>query len=286
MATPASTLTEQLKGAMSAFGFIHRQDLVDAGWSSERIRAAVRSSGALVARRQWILAPRADAAVIRAAEAGGRVTCQTAARLRGLWIPDGDDTMHLAVDPHSSSCFAGEAVTPHRARPIVPVSRRDLIDPIENILAAVATCLPYESARVIWESAVRERRVTLDHLARVKGWPRRARRLVGEATDLSHSGLETTVATRLARIGVRMRQQVWIEGHHVDGLIGDRLVIQIDGYRHHKDAAQRRSDIAHDRALRLLGYTVLRYDYAEITFAWPRVQAEILAAMAQGLHLA
>ena len=45
-------------------------------------------------------------------------------------------------------------------------------------------------------------------------------------------------------------------------------------------------DIAHDRRLALLGYTVLRYDYRQILFDWPRVEAEILQAMAQGLHLA
>ena len=45
-------------------------------------------------------------------------------------------------------------------------------------------------------------------------------------------------------------------------------------------------DIAHDRRLALLGYTVLRYDYRQILFDWPRVEAEILHAMSQGLHLA
>lgn len=39
----------------------------------------------------------------------------------------------------------------------------------------------------------------------------------------------------------------------VDGLIGDRLVIQIDSFAHHSDATQRRKDIRHDRLLRSLG---------------------------------
>jgi very-short-patch-repair endonuclease len=34
------------------------------------------------------------------------------------------------------------------------------------------------------------------------------------------------------------------------------------------------------------GYTVLRYDYKEILFEWPRVEQEILQAIAQRLHRA
>ena len=63
-------------------------------------------------------------------------------------------------------------------------------------------------------------------------------------------------------------------------------MLQTDGFSFHSTAEQRRMDIAHDRRLALLGYTVLRYDYRQILFDWPRVEAEILHAMAQGLHLA
>lgn len=43
----------------------------------------------------------------------------------------------------------------------------------------------------------------------------------------------------MAEIGVTVRQQVMIDGHRVDGLIGDRLVIQLDVFAHHSDAAPR-----------------------------------------------
>ncbi|PPL15982.1 DNA/RNA helicase, partial [Microterricola pindariensis] len=45
-------------------------------------------------------------------------------------------------------------------------------------------------------------------------------------------------------------------------------------------------DIAADRRLVLRGYTVLRFDYKQILFDWPTVEAQILAAMARGAHLA
>jgi len=105
------------------------------------------------------------------------------------------------------------------------------------------------------------------------------------ASGLADSGLETLPVSRLAASGIRVDQQVLLEGHSVDGLIGDRLVLQTDGFSFHSTAEQRREDIAHDRRLALLGYTVLRYDYRQVLFEWPRVEAEIRQALAQGLHL-
>jgi very-short-patch-repair endonuclease len=137
----------------------------------------------------------------------------------------------------------------------------------------------------VWESALHKRLIRPDQLTSTAWRGPRANELARVAGILSDSGLETLFAHRLRRIGVQMRQQVWIGDRPVDGLIGARLVVQIDGFEHHKKVEQRRADIAHDRMLRLAGYTVLRYDYHQVTAEWPRVEAEILAAIAQRLHL-
>ena len=76
-----------------------------------------------------------------------------------------------------------------------------------------------------------------------------------------------------------------IDGHDVDALIGERLVVQIDGFQHHQ-AAQRRDDIRDDARLVLRGYTVLRFDWKQVLFDWPYVEATIRGAIAQGRHLA
>ena len=81
-----------------------------------------------------------------------------------------------------------------------------------------------------------------------------------------------------------MLTQIWIAGHRVDTLIGDRLVVQIDGAHH--VGAQRSEDIRHDAELRLMGYTVIRVSYTQIMFEWHMVQDLIMRAVAQGLHLA
>ena len=89
---------------------------------------------------------------------------------------------------------------------------------------------------------------------------RAARELATSVTGLSDSGLETLVVTPLRRWGLRVRQQVKLAGRFVDIVVGDRLVLQIDGFEFHSTSAQRSSDIAHDAELRLRGYTVLRLE--------------------------
>ncbi|WP_235566915.1 endonuclease domain-containing protein [Microbacterium sp. Root180] len=86
-------------------------------------------------------------------------------------------------------------------------------------------------------------------------------------------------------IGVKVRQQVWIDGHPVDGLIGERLVVQVDGFEHHR-AADRRRDIAADARLMLRGFHVLRFDYVQILFHPEQVISVIQTAIAQRRHLA
>ncbi|MCK8475579.1 endonuclease domain-containing protein [Microbacterium aurugineum] len=70
----------------------------------------------------------------------------------------------------------------------------------------------------------------------------------------------------------------------MDLLIGDRLVIQIDGATH--TGEQRDKDIAHDAQLVLRGYRVLRFSYEQVMHRWPEVQSVIMEAVAQGAHLA
>lgn len=100
----------------------------------------------------------------------------------------------------------------------------------------------------------------------------------------SDSGLESIAMDRLRWLKLRVVPQAWIADHWVDLLIGDRLVVQIDG-AHHVDG-QREKDIAHDARLALLGYTVIRVSYLQVMNDWPAVQHRIMLAVAQGLHVA
>ena len=265
-------------------GVVMTRDLEDAGFTGHRIAQLVRAGVVTRPRRGWIAAIGADPDLVGAAAAGVIPTCVTRAERLGLWTYRDDDPHrhHVAAPPHSGSVSAKNSRI-HWSKPLIARTRGQLVDPIENVLALVTECQPHEHALAIWESAFNKKLVDRDAFGRYDLRPA-ARRLLSEATPFSDSGLETFVLTRLRWLPVRVVPQVWLHGHVVDFLIGDRLVLQVDGGTH--VGAQRDEDNAHDLILRLHGFTVIRIGYRQVVDEWPQVQEQILRAIAQGLHKA
>ena len=226
--------------------------------------------------------PGTDPVLVAAARAGVVVTCVSQAKRLRLWVHEDPVRFHVGVDPRRSGKRPDRAHI-HWSAPLIPRSPDALEDPIENVLAIVAECEPYEQALATWESALNQSLVTLDGLARYP-WRPSARRLLADATPFADAGIETYLRPRLRWLRLPIRAQIWIAGHRVEALIGDRLVLQIDGASHVGD--QRSEDIRHDAELRLMGYHVIRISYTQMMFEWAMVQDLIMRAVAQGLHLA
>jgi very-short-patch-repair endonuclease len=138
-------------------------------------------------------------------------------------------------------------------------------------------------ALCVWESAIRRRAIAPGMLTAIRWSGEAARALAAVASDMSDSGVETRFVLLARSLGVGVRQQVWIDGHPVDALIGDRLVVQLDGFAHHQ-GRDRRRDLAADARLVLLGYTVLRFDYYQVLFQPEQVTGILSTAIAQGRH--
>ncbi len=264
-------------------GIRHVDDALGAGYTRYAIRRAVER-GTVSRIRRWLVTTTARVEHRRAASISGRIACISAAREHGLWTID-DGRFHVAVAHGASRFDAGDAVVHWGAGPVDP-HRFELVEPVVNAMLQLADCQPLENALATWESALRTGTTTLSFLERLPLRSAAARRVLAGASQLSDSGIETIPVARLRRIGIVVRQQVLIDGHRVNGLIGERLVLQIDGYDFHRTAAQRRADIAHDRRLTLMGYTVLRFDYRQVLFEWDTIEAEVRHAMAIGLHSA
>lgn len=267
-------------------GVAHSSDLRAAGFTSGEIAAAVADERLTRVRRSWLLTPTCDSRRADAASVGGRVTCVSAAELKGLWVPPSDahgaGITHVAV-AGTSSRHKMEGLHLHWGTGPAPVGRNANEDGILNILFHVTQCLPPREATAVWESAIRKKLTDAAVLRRVAWRRRAAAEIAAVASSLSDSGLETIVLHGLAAVGVTMRQQVWIDGHPVDGLIGRSLVLQTDGFAHHQ-AAQRRRDIEADARLVARGYVVLRFDFHQILYQWDAVCETVLIAMAQGAH--
>lgn len=266
-------------------GIVHRADAADRGYSPAQVRAAIRAGDVQRVRAKWIATEAAPHDLRQAAETSGRITCVTLARRRGWWIPEAAPTdLHLHVGPNAHRLVSG--TTLHWSAPLAGAGDRSLTAPVEDALAHIGRCLDFEDALTIWESAARVESLDLESLRAVRWRDERSQALAAAVRGQSDSGLETMFIVRLSGWGIRMRQQVRLAGHDVDVLLGSRLVIQIDGFAHHSSAADRGRDLAHDAELRLRGYTVLRFTYAQIVHSWDVVERTISAAIARGLHLA
>lgn len=264
-------------------GILHRAQAQN--WPESVLRRAVRAGSVRVVRRTWFVTDAAPPDELAAARAGARVACVSLARTRRWWMPDSaDPRRHFSRPPHAKAIPIAPGEVMHWSKPVAPASAHSLYESIEDALAHIATCLPHEEARTLWESAIRIERLSTDALRRVRWTTRAAARIAEEASDLSDSGLESIFLIRLSPWGLRVRQQVLLARRPVDFLIGERLVVQVDGHAHHSSAADRARDAAHDAELQLRGYHVLRFTYAQVLHDWPAVERTIARAVAAGLH--
>lgn len=268
--------------ALDRFDGVARIDALQRlGVSAYALRRARERGRIFSVCRGWVAAATADRMLVAAAKRGVVLSCVTLAARKGLWVLDASEP-HVAAPPNSGHAKTKRGVV-HWNIPVVPRDPEMCEDSIENALVLVARCQPYESALAVWESALKTGVVDAGVLQRMP-LPPAARRMLRDATPFADAGTETIFFTRLRRLEVPITPQVWLFGHHVDFLIGERLVVQIDGGHHVDD--QRRSDNEHDALLKLHGYHVIRIGYDQLMKGWPEVQAVIMAALAQRLHLA
>lgn len=251
--------------------------LIAAGVTRYSISKSIAAGDLVRVCRGWVARVGADPLLIQAARSSTVLSCLTQAQRLGLWVL-ADTRTHLATRAGSTSVPSAN-VTVHWAVPPVPRHPDHLVDPIENVLVLVAECQSFERALVIWESAANKQLINKPAMARLPLRPR-ARAVLDALTPFSDSGLETLVRWRLRFLRLPILAQAHLAGRPVDFLIGDRLVLQVDGGHHVGE--KRDADIEHDRRLMLLGYHVIRVSYVQVIEHWLLVQEQIMRAVAQG----
>lgn len=256
--------------------------VIAAGFSEYQIRRALQERRIHRVRKGWIALADVDHRIVRAVRAYGILTCVSEAARQGLWVLD-EAQLHIAVQGHRLRSTLPGCVS-HWSAPVLSRHPDAAVDSLENALVLVAQCQSFENALAAWEGAFRRKLLMPDAVARL-ALPPRARAVFDVAAQWADSGLETIAMDRLRWLKLRIVPQAWIADHWVDLLIGDRLVLQIDGAQHN-DPTQREKDIAHDARLRLLGYTVIRVNYLQVMNDWPTVQHLIMQAVGQRLHVA
>lgn len=262
------------------------RELAAEGIGPGLLRTSWNRGEVLRPRKGWYADPNLPREAIDAIRIGGALTCVSAARVLGLWTPEDDGALHVAVPPNAARLrHPGD----HRVRladvpaPVVvhwePPGARAIVS-TEELLVAAARCRGIETAFVLLESALRQGRDVGAALPRMN---RAGRRICARAGRRSESGTESLVKLILLKIGVPFRQQVEIPGvGRVDFLVGDRLIIEVDSYEHHADQYR---DRKRDAAAGRLGYRTEHYLYAQVVHERHEVEAAIRAAIIRGDHL-
>lgn len=260
-------------------GIARTRSLRRAGLSARSLGDAVRE-GIVVQPRRGLYALRdTPPDVLHAFEHGGILGCVSAAAAAGLWtVPH--DHIHVWM---GSSGQCRTVLCDHCILHWTP--GRPLVDeplPLPSALLQIARCLGEEAFFASLESALRIGALSTKDVAGLRhSLPERLRWLVDFARDDADSGLESLVRLRLHRIGVLVRTQVLIVGTgRVDFLIGERLIVEIDGRENHDGPSMRHKDLVRDTNAAIWGYETLRFDYAMVMHDWASVEAAILAKIA------
>lgn len=259
--------------------------LITAG-HTRRAVARRLDGGSLVRVRRGVYADSTVcAARLMAAAHGGPLACVAAARHIGIWVLPADDVVHVWLGGHSRAfrhdgcaCIAHGDEGPRNGFAIPAVPR---------VLRQILRCRGVEEFFVALESALRQGLITRAGVAWLRAHTNdAAREAIALARSDADSGLESLIRWRLRGRCLRLRSQVAIVSVGiVDFLIGDRLIVEVDGRANHDGPSHRHRDLERDANAASWGYVTLRFDYAMVVHDWPTVELAILGAIDHGWHL-
>lgn len=165
-------------------------------------------------------------------------------------------------------------------------SRTEASDSLVMALLHLFRCQKRDAVVASLDSALNMRKVTHEQLLFITQMlPKKYRCYLDWVDASAQSGLETKARLALRPLGIPYQTQVQIEQvGRVDLLIGDRLVLELDGERWHSAPKNFEEDRRRDLALQHGGYLVMRLSYAQVMNDWPRAELVIRALVARQEH--
>ncbi|MBU1589356.1 MAG: endonuclease domain-containing protein [Actinobacteria bacterium] len=277
-------------------GIAATYELLKDGHTPRRLALAVRVGEVIRVRQGHYACPELDELQKQAYRVGGRLTGIQGASAHGIWIPRSarvdiqvrpdaralrsraDPRKRLAETPDADVQVAW---TDH-GRP----GTRSLAAPIDCLGVLISHSSPRESFAAV-ESALHKSVISRAEWRTMRAQlPASLARSLERAGHRSESGGESLLLFDLLGAGIEVRQQVRIAGvGRVDMIIGERLIVEVDGYEFHSTRADFEEDRRRDAASSALGYRTLRFSHAQVERGDPVVLASIRAAVARGDHL-
>ncbi len=192
------------------------------------------------------------------------------------------DLIHIDAPGHASS--RGDLVIRHPRR-IERSLHRGL--PVVDLAAALLTAttgLRHDSLRLVLASAEFEGMLSLTSLqAAIAAGPPGSRALrtaiAAHLPQLARcrNPFECDFVLLCERFGLEIPEPNERRGRYVPDMTWERqrLIVELDGKRAHRTAAQKRRDAERQRWLEARGYTVIRFSWAEVQFAPAAVAAKL-----------
>jgi len=272
-------------------GIAHSSTLRGAGASDSMVALAVARGDVARIRNGWVAIESAPRELVNAVRVGGRLSCISVLRIRGIWCAD-DRHSHISTSRRPGrlrSPIGGPLGNPARwgLKVHIVAGRHDpsrLVDTIDEALLHLFSCHARDDVIASLDSAVNLGLTTLSRLAALP-LTDTYRAYLKLVDPTAQSGLETKARLGFRRRGIRCRSQVHIAGvGFVDLLIGDRLVIECDGISWHSSASAHDEDCWRDLELHRLGYIVIRVTYRQVMFDWASIDEVVRGYVSRREH--
>lgn len=257
-------------------GVISTQELTERGYRSWSIAKLV-SDGLLQRHsRGWYrLATMPLNDFARARMAGGAVTCVSALKHLGYWVPESNTGLHLRTNEpqraHDRHFIAKEAL-PDEA-----------LDSFTGVMLSAQRCCELEELVAVLDAAA-NRGEDITSLAEHSAATLKLKRAVGMSGHRADSAQESLVRVHLTLLGLKFQTHVQRGVFELDFLIGEYLVVECDGFAYHSSQSDLIRDRKKDRYLESLGMTTLRFAYWDVIERWPECQAQILSMVRAEKH--
>lgn len=262
-------------------GVFSTNQLLGTGETAEQIRRAVECGAIQRVRHGWYQAPDADPEVVAAVADNTVVSCASALRRHGLWIPEHPIASHTRVTRYE------RRRAPDRCRRHGrPTPAGAAVDDVATALQYAARCFDEEGFIILCDSALHHGKLSVDDLrAEFRLAPFYLRKAVEKCNRLAASGTETAARLRLISAGleVKVQHEVPTVGW-IDLLVGNRLAIELDSRTHHTGEEDYERDRIRSRKLIPLGYLPMRLTYAQVFGDWETTYADIVATVRKGYH--
>ncbi|MCF8589527.1 endonuclease domain-containing protein [Gordonia liuliyuniae] len=251
-----------------------------ARWPRREIDRAITDGRLVSLRRRWWARLDADPDVVRAVRAGGVLTCTSALRRHGVWVPP-TDRLHIRGND-ATSRLRPDWCRQHGRQP----AECEAVDDLPTALLHAARCLPSEDFVVICDSVLNRQLMSATDLAVLFAThPKCVVHSLELCDGRADSGTESMVRLRLRAPNLKVRPQVYIPGvGKVDFVVGRSMLIEVDGFEYHAAPHAFENDRLRDLHARALGYDPIRLTYTQVVHQWSVVGPLLAEMIRRGDH--